>query len=120
VFSVKGINRRTNFEGVTMEDLFTWKGPRAKARRNDPRTSLEAADSVKRIRESQQVILEVLLAHSAGLTDEQIFACLRPGTFSPSGARSRRHELVERGLVKDSERRERTKSGRQTIVWVAL
>ncbi len=101
-----------------MSDLFAWKGqPRAHARATDPRTSLEAADSVNRIRESQKRILEALKTYGP-MTDEQILA-LNLG-LSPSGTRSRRAELVERGYVKDSGRKDKTASGRNTIVWEAI
>jgi hypothetical protein len=37
--------------------------------------------------------------------------------MSVSGARTRRSELVDVGMVEDSGRRELTQAGRQTIVW---
>lgn len=92
----------------------------AHARRTDPRTSLEAADSVKRIRKSQKVILDLLKKY-AGLTDEDIFEYVAPMyAISPSGCRSRRAELVTSGLVRDTGRRGVTKSGRKTIIWEAV
>lgn len=103
-------------------DLFSFrprhKGPVAKVRATDPDTSVDAADSVSRIMESQRHILGVLRS-SGPLTDEQIYARISM-PMSPSGARSRRHELVERGLVIDSGERGKTVSGRKTIMWKAL
>lgn len=96
-----------------MSDLF------AHARRNDPSTSKEAADSVRRIKESQQHILDVLKAWGPQ-TDEEIYARLMAaGRFkiSPSGARTRRSELVADGRVKDSGAKAFTKSNRRTIIW---
>lgn len=88
---------------------------RAHARNSDPETSVEAADSVNpRIRESQQEVLERLRA-CGPLTDDQLVE--RLPRMSPSGVRSRRSELVERGLVRDSGARAFTKSNRKTIIW---
>lgn len=97
-------------------------GPRARARRSDPMTSQLAAASVERIRESQRTILELLRCQGPA-TDPEILARLRrlPGRFqmSESGARTRRSELVARGLARDSGRRARLPSGRMAIVWKA-
>lgn len=90
----------------------------AVARRSDPRTSWDAADSVKNIRESQAFILDLLSTYGP-MTDEEIYKLLGEG-YSPSGARSRRNELVEKGLVQDSGRRALTKSNRRTIIWRAV
>ena len=92
----------------------------AKARRTDPATSHSAAASVARIRESQARILALLGSHGP-MTDEAIFAALQAAgcQISPSGARTRRKELLDKGLVKDTGARELTKAKRQTIVWAA-
>ena len=87
---------------------------RAHARNSDPITSFLAADSVRALRPSQQKIVDALAARGP-MTDEQIFA-LDLG-MSPSGTRSRRSELVERGLVIDSGLRATTKANRATIIW---
>ncbi len=91
--------------------------PVAHARATDPATSKAAAASVTRIRESQETIL-YLLKTCGPMSDESIYARVSAG-MSPSGARTRRSELVTMGRVKDSGRREKTKAGRQTIVWQA-
>lgn len=92
----------------------------ARARHNDPATSHEAAASVDKIRESQQLILSILMDHGP-LTDEQIYARIPLGTkMSPSGARTRRGELVHKNFVKDSGNHGLTASGRRTIIWVAV
>jgi hypothetical protein len=91
----------------------------AVARRTDPGTSHEAARSVDRIRETQQAVLDVL--HRYGpCSDEKIFALMRPGLMSPSGARTRRKELNEKGKVRDTGHRAKTASGRNTIIWEAI
>lgn len=87
---------------------------RAHARNTDPITSVMAADSVKDLTGAQQKVLDALKAHGP-MTDEQIFA-LDLG-LTPSGARSRRSELVDRGLVVDSGEKGLTKARRSTIIW---
>jgi len=89
-----------------------------RARSTDPLTSHEAAASVRRIRESQQAILDVIVA-AGPITDEAIFARLTV-KLSPSGARTRRAELVERGLVVDSGETAILPSGRRSIKWRSI
>lgn len=96
----------------------------AHARRTDPDTSHAAARSVTGIRPSQVAVLKVLRQRLAGRgTDEQIAEayanCSGVPLQSPSGLRTRRHELVERGLLADSGDRIRLRTGRMAIVWVA-
>jgi hypothetical protein len=69
----------------------------------------------------RQQVLELLrsvaAAHSGnGLTDEEMQVRL---DMNASTQRPRRVELVQAGLVKDSGRRARTRSGRNAVVWVA-
>jgi hypothetical protein len=93
-----------------------------RARLTDPETSREAAESVTHVRESQEAILEVLRVMGSG-SDTKIYAMLgQPWTTykrkqSESGARTRRKELVDAGLVRDSGLRATTPSGRKTIIW---
>lgn len=96
-----------------------WMEDRAVARNTDPETSHAAAKSVgsDRIRSSQKIILN-LLRKFGPMTDAEIAGLMKVG-FSPSGTRTRRKELVDKGLVRDSGNRKRTSSGRSTIVWVA-
>lgn len=53
------------------------------------------------------------------MTDEEIFTALAQHGYvmSPSGARTRRKELVDLGLVEDTGVTILTKSGRGAIVW---
>ena len=92
--------------------------PKAVARRGDPGTSWEAADSVRRIRETQQQVLDLLRRHGP-LTDEQLgaYANLAGMKQSPSGLRTRRRELVDMKLVEDTGQKRLTQAGRRTIVW---
>lgn len=93
------------------------------ARHTDPSTSHEAARSItaEQLTETQRAILELL--GSRQMTDEQIARAHHVGCqagawspASPSGLRSRRAELVERGLVEEKDR-DKTRFGRSTIVW---
>lgn len=91
------------------------------ARKTDPATSYEAAGSVKNISETQKAILFLL---QFPMTDEDLidryYAHASVGgapNASPSGIRSRRAELVARGLVADSGERSKLASGRSAIVW---
>ena len=92
--------------------------PRAHARRSDPETSREAARSVTNIRESQQRILGVFQV-GGPMADHQLLEYL-PRTYSPSGVRTRRSELVAKGLLRDSGKRIKTPAGRNAIVWEAV
>lgn len=95
------------------------------ARLTDPETSHEAARSVTDLTVKQAHVLAVLEAWKpwGGLTDERIrLEYVRDDRpyQSESGLRTRRHELVELGLVVDSGRRERLASGRRAIIWEAV
>jgi hypothetical protein len=95
--------------------------PHPRWRSSDPQTSVDAALSITpdALRENQVAVLNVLRLYGP-LTDEGIAAWYgdRPKQ-SPSGLRTRRHELQELGLVEDSGKRARLRSGRQAIVWRA-
>lgn len=106
-------------EGAVL-DLFGL-GDRPVARKADPETSHAAADSVTReyVCETQQRILAALRL-SGPQTDEEILRSLgldSRGPVSPSGARSRRAELVARGLVEWTGLTRPLKTGRQARVW---
>jgi len=95
----------------------------ARARATDPQTSHDAGDSVENITETQKRILglletamcdaELLLAY--GLAFEIGIA----PQASESGIRSRRAELVERGLVIHDGTFRLSPSGRRMMVWVS-
>ena len=81
-------------------------------------TSREAAERIApAVNRLQLVVLRAIeAAGEAGLTDEQI--CEATG-LNPSTERPRRVELERSGLVRDSEARRPTVSGRSAAVWVA-
>lgn len=96
---------------------------RAHARGSDPDTSHEAAATVTNLRTSQRRILE-LLERFGPASDEDLQVYWRQlqdyedwPPISPSGLRSRRAELVTKGLVYDTGKRGVTSSGRKTIEW---
>lgn len=81
-------------------------------------TSEAAADAIKpsaaKLRE--QVRLFIAEAGKKGATDEEI----QDGTgINPSTQRPRRVELCQLGIITDSNRKRKTKSGREAVVWIA-
>lgn len=101
------------------DDLFGL-GDRAVARHSDPETSHEAADSIsrERITAVQRAVLR-LLADGGMLSDEQI-ALRYPSSSppaSPSGLRTRRCELVQRGLVEHRGFTVMERTGNRTRTW---
>jgi hypothetical protein len=97
--------------------LFFPEPPTAHARHSDPPTSHMAASAVN-VGLSQMLVLSIM-QRLGEATDEQILeaATLFKQTITPSGARTRRSELVKAGFLKDSGRKGVTKSGNKTIVW---
>lgn len=90
-------------------------------RRTDPKTSKAAAESQLEERSEKQIkVLKVLAAYPDGLTDEQLTAICasRYGWhMHKSTARTRRKELVEIALVRDTGKRVVMESGRSAIIW---
>lgn len=96
------------------------------ARTTDPTTSHEAADSIGEatLRESQSWVLAVL-AYTGPATDEKLVSdyCSLADRWdhippqSPSGIRTRRHELVGMGKIRDTGTRAALHSGRNATVW---
>lgn len=87
---------------------------------SDPETSRQAAESVSlsKVSDLQRRILAALIRP---LTDEQLIARIRElwpdQRVSPQSVRSRRAELVRRGLVADSGLRRPTQYGSTATVW---
>ncbi len=90
----------------------------ARARVSDPVTSHEAAASVDDVTATQEYVLKAL---RKARPDVELVEAYRKFKRAPraseSGIRSRRAELVDRGLVIDTGRRVRLESGRYAIVW---
>jgi hypothetical protein len=87
------------------------------ARTTDPETSHEAAMSVTNITPLKQEILQRLMTP---MTDTDLYETLRTGSrliVTESGVRSRRSELVQAGLVRDTGERVKLATGRRAIVW---
>jgi len=90
----------------------------ARARVSDPVTSHAAAESVDNVTETQEYILRALRKARPDVELVEAYrAYKRAPRASESGIRSRRAELVDRGLVIDTGRRVRLESGRYAIVW---
>jgi hypothetical protein len=85
------------------------------ARKTDPATSHEAAESVIKVSDTQYKIWSLL---RKPLTDEQLVEAFRgKGWFgTDSGIRSRRKDLVDLGVVAVKSYAT-TRSGRRCIVW---
>jgi len=93
---------------------------RARARRGDPHTSQAAAASftVSQLRASQYEIFRLFSLFGACHDEQLLERAKQHGVRqSESGIRTRRHELVERGLLMDSGRTVTLASGRESIVW---
>ena len=92
---------------------------RARARRSDPETSHEAANSLPsdRLRASQDAVLAFLRRQGPMIDTVLVDTYNGEVHQSPSGLRTRRSELVTRGLVQDTGVRVRLATGRNAIVW---
>ena len=92
----------------------------AKARKTDPKTSHDAADSVDNITATKRHILKMLRTPKC---DDQLLVMWKTSKGAPeaseSGIRSRRAELVREGRVVDTGKRIVLRSGRSAIVWKA-
>ena len=91
----------------------------AHARTSDPWTSRAAAASLAsdKIRGAQSAVLR-FLRRNGPMEDERLVKIYNGDPpQSPSGLRTRRAELVKKGLIADSGKRIVTKSGRKAIVW---
>jgi hypothetical protein len=87
-------------------------------RTNDPQTSHDAAASLKDVRASQRAVYQMLRDYGPS-TDERLQQLAHDHgiRMSPSGLRTRRHELTALGLVVDSGRTAVLATGRAAIVW---
>lgn len=107
--------QRTGKEPMTDND----PEPRARARRTDPQTSHDAANSLPsdRIRASQNAVLSFLRRHGAMCDADLVARYDGEPQQSPSGLRTRRKELERRGLVVDTGTQTLLPSGRWATVW---
>jgi hypothetical protein len=96
-------------------DLF-----RAKARHSDPHTSHDAARSLSagELRDSQKAVLGHFRRFGP-MTDTDLITVYVGSPQSRSGLRTRRSELVDRGLIEDTGARKKLPTGRNAIVWRA-
>lgn len=89
-----------------------------KARTTDPVTSHLAAESVDNVTKTQEYVLRCLRKARADVELVEAYHNMKTAPrASESGIRTRRAELVDRGLVIDTGRKVRLVSGRYAIVW---
>jgi hypothetical protein len=93
----------------------------AHARHGDPHTSHDVARSlsVGKLRDSQKAILSHFREYGP-MTDTDLMQVYVGAPQSRSGLRTRRRELVDRGLIEDTGARKRLPTGRRAIVWRAI
>jgi hypothetical protein len=96
--------------------------PRTRARRTDPQTSHDAAESLdaRYIRESQAAVRAFLLIHGPMTQSELCRRYDGEPAQSDSGLRTRLSELVQGGLARDTGEKTRLPSGRWAIIWSAV
>lgn len=99
--------------------------PSRLARLSDPATSHAAAANLGDLSARQHAVYR-LLSVLGSATDEQLETAYRDAMYhdpanyprqAPSGLRTRRSELVQRGYVRDTGTRQATRSGGNAIVW---
>ena len=90
----------------------------ARARRADPETSIEAAETVNGA-ESQRAVYAALLAVDFGLADFELERRLF-GRFSEARVRTARKELERQGLVEFTGAFHLTPTGHKARVWQAV
>jgi hypothetical protein len=94
-----------------------YKTAKQMTRWSDPTTSLLAAASVD-LTKGQKIVMSAFRTTNSMTDDELIAQVARLGLkLSPSGCRSRRKELVELGILRDSGTKALTASKRTTTVW---
>ena len=93
---------------------------KAHARESDPHTSHDAARSLSpdKLRDSQKAVLGHFRKFGP-MTDTDLVNIYVGSPQSRSGLRTRRNELVDRGLVEDTGARKKLPTGRNAIVWRA-
>lgn len=90
------------------------------ARRSDPATSHEAAEAIVASTSTIRArVLEIIRSKPEGLTHDGVFEAYVAlyGGVRESTIRTRVSELVDGRLARDTGQRQRTRSGRQAIVW---
>ena len=98
-------------------DLFSYP----KSRWDNPSTSREAAESIglEKISQMQERIIQVFTFNGGEMPDEKLVELYHSywDEGTDQGIRSRRGELVRKGLIFDSGRRGTTRYGRSCVIW---
>src|SRR5574337_68439 len=102
------------------QELF-YRPAQAYARRSDPRTSHEAAAgfSEDKLTEIQRDVLDYFRRFKSG-SDEDLYEYLvrsKKYLATQSTLRTRRSELVRKGLLRDSGKRLKNAGGHSMIMW---
>lgn len=84
-------------------------------RKDSPATSIEAGKTTDRAR-TRALVLRVLPTIQPATDEALVIACQAADACTPSGVRSRRHELATEGLVVEVGEG-RTASGRKALLW---
>jgi hypothetical protein len=112
----EGTEDKTEYE--TGEEESDDEEEKARARTTDPETSHVAARSVRNIKGKQKQILELFKKYGPMAEDEMQRRADEEGLWPcDSGRRARRSNLVDKGYLRDSGKREKTKHGRPSIIW---
>ena len=93
-----------------------------RARTTDPQTSHSASASVRQstVRRLRLLIIQILEDNNKPMSDEEIYGYIDWLTYepvSPSSFRTRRSELVDRGVVRAADRKGVTAAGRACTRW---
>jgi hypothetical protein len=105
-------------------DLFNWNESTdpdtplyTRARKRDMKTSKMAANGLDLSKGQKRVM--IAFRSRPPMTDEELIVTLQELglPLTPSGARSRRAELVKKGAIKDSGQRRAGQTGNMMTVW---
>ena len=92
---------------------------RARARKGDPRTSHEAADSFtfEQLSELKRKIFWWFVRRGGRATDEELETSPEFAYLGPTTASKRRTDLVRSGFLRDSGEEKTNRRGRNQIIW---
>lgn len=101
---------------MSIDIQFAWPSTEAKFRATNPKTSENAAASV-RISDLEETVLQAIRCIPGGATSLELAdaLCMSPWSVSP-----RLKPLVRKGLVRDSGQTRKGVSGRASIVWESV
>ncbi len=95
---------------------YPWYGGTPPHVRDSTTSKAAAVRAEPKARTQRQRVYAYLRHAPTGATDEQMQDAL---AMNPNTQRPRRIELVQAGSVRDSGRRQKTRSNRDAVVWIA-